>query len=209
MGVKHGILIGTLVVIASLIRTFLGWDFVGLFFIAVFLPPFLFWLPLRKRSGRLLLDLGRPRDRTLIVSAIICGLAGLVTLAVVLWLYHEGTAHLRNLSLPVFFLFLMTYMVLAHMRGLSIREEGILAPDLLIRWQEVASYTWEEGTGKLSVHVNGVGLLHAFVSTRPPSCVKTWSIPTDQQAAVRQILAQRVPAQAASGSPEPNNERQA
>ena len=202
MKVKDRIVVGTLVVIASLVRIFLGWGFFGVFFLAVFVPPFLFWLPLSKRSGRLLLDLGRPRNRLLIVSAITCGLAGLVTLAGVLWLYHEGTAHLRNLPLPVFFLFLMTYMVLVHMRGLSIREEGILGGDILIRWQEVASYTFEEGTGKLSVHVNGVGLLHAFVSTRPPSCVKTWSIPTEQQAAVRQILAQRVPAQAAAGSPE-------
>jgi hypothetical protein len=197
MKAENGIFFGTLIVITLLIEHFLGWDFVGLFWIAVFLPPFLFWLPLRKLSGRLLLDLGHPRDRTLIVSAIVCGFAGLVALAVVLWLYHEGTAHLRILSLPVFFLFLMTYMVLIHMRGLSIREEGILDSGILIRWQEVASYTFEEGTGKLTVHVNGVGLLHAFVSPRPPSCVKTWSIPTEQQAAVRQILAQRVPAQAA------------
>jgi hypothetical protein len=200
MKAENGIFFGTLIVITLLIEHFLGWDFVGLFWIAVFLPPFLFWLPLRKLSGRLLLDLGHPRDRTLIVSAIVCGFAGLVALAVVLWLYHEGTAHLRILSLPVFFLFLMTYMVLIHMRGLSIREEGILDSGILIRWQEVASYTFEEGTGKLTVHVNGVGLLHAFVSTRPPSCVKTWPIPTEQQAAVRQILVQRVPTQAAEAS---------
>ena len=169
--------------------------------LAVFLPPFLFWLPLSKRSGRLLLDLGRQQgDKPLILSALICGFAGLVTLADVLWLYHEGTAHLRNLPLPVLFLFLMTYLVLIRMRSLSIRDKGILAPDILIRWQEVASYTFEEGTGKLTVRVNGVGLLHAFVSTRPPSCVKTWSIPTEQQAAVRQILAQRVPILAAEAS---------
>ena len=191
-------IIPTFAVIALLIENFLGLDYVGLFFLVVILPPFLFWFPLRKLSGRLLLDLGRPRNRLLIVSAIICGLAGLIKLADLLLDYHAGTAHLRNLALPVFFLFLMTFLVLAHRRrGLSIREEGILDTGTLIRWQEVASYTFEEGTGKLTVHVNGVGLLHAFVSTRPPSCVKTWSIPTEQQAAVRQILAQRVPAQAA------------
>jgi hypothetical protein len=202
MKVKDRIVVGTLVVIALLIRIFLGWDFVGLFFLVVFLPPFLFWLPLRKQSGRLLLDLGHPRNRLFIVSAIICGFAGLITSADLLLDFLAGKAHLRNLPLPVFFLFVMTWMVLAHRRrGLSIREEGILDTGTLFRWQEVASYTFEEGTGKLTVRVNGVGLLHAFVSTRPPSCVKTWSIPTEQQAAVRQILAQRVPAQAAAASP--------
>ncbi len=201
MNMKHGIFIGTLIVIVSLIRIFLGWEFISLFLLVVFLPPFLFWLPLSKLSGRLLLDLGRPRTRLFIVSAVICGLGGLITLADLLLDYHEGTAHWRDLPLPVFFLFMMTLMVLAHRRqDLSIREEGILDTGTLFRWQEVASYTFEEGTGKLTVHVNGVGLLHAFVSTRPPSCVKTWSIPTEQQAAVRQILAQRVPTQAVEAS---------
>jgi hypothetical protein len=203
MGVKKGILLGSLIVIVSLIRTFLGWEFISLFLLVVFLPPFLFWLPLSKLSGRLLLDLGHPRTRLFIVSAIICGIAGLITLADLLLGYYKGTAHLRDLPLPVFFLWLMTFMVLAHRRqGLSIREEGILDTGTLFRWQEVGSYTFEEGTAKLTVHVNGVGLLHAFVSTRPPSCVKTWPIPAEQQAAARQILAQRVPAQAAEKSPE-------
>jgi hypothetical protein len=201
MKVKSWILVGTLIVIGSLIRTFLGFDFVCLFLLVVFLPPFLFWLPLSKLSGSLLLDLGRPRNRLLIVIAIICGLAGIIKLADLLLDYHAGTAHLRNLSFPVFFLFLMTLFILAHRRrGLSIREEGILDSGTLFRWQEFASYTFEEGTDKLTVHVNGVGLLHAFVSPRPPSCVKTWSIPTELRAAVRQILAQRVPTQAAEAS---------
>jgi len=87
-------------------------------------------------------------------------------------------------------------------RGLSVREKGILTPECMIEWQEFASYSCEEGTGKLTVSVHGMGLLRTLFRSKPASdTTKTWSIPTEKQAAIRQILAQKLPAQMASSWP--------
>jgi hypothetical protein len=80
-----------LIVSTLSVRLFAGWNWVAALWFVVILPYFVDWLPLERRSGRLLLDLGRPRNRLRSFSIAVCALAGLMGLADLILEYFAGT----------------------------------------------------------------------------------------------------------------------
>ena len=162
--------------------------------LAAMLPQFLSWLPLTRRSGRLLVDLGRMVDkRTLVLFAFF--VMNLVReVGALLAALHAGTATVGHWLGPAAFTLVLLWGLLMWRRGLSVHESGVLTPECLIEWLEILSWTCDRTTASLSIGVRGAGLIRSLVAPKPMAdTVKTWRIPPARVDAVKDILAQRAP----------------
>jgi len=176
-------------VVAALDHLHVLWVYWG-FFLALALVQLPVWLRLKRRSGALLLDLGRPNK---IKFVLIAALGAFVAVS-----YARPTTS-ADLLIELLCVVLLIWTPFMFLRGVSVRERGILTQERLIEWSEVISYTCEEATGKLAVRVRGAGLLRSIFAIKPLyDGVKTWPVSPAQQAALGEILAQRVLTQTAA-----------
>jgi len=160
------------------------------------LPQFLSWLLLKRRSGRPLVDLGRPVDKRTLWLWLCAFFAMLLVREVgaLLAALHAGTATVGHWLGPAALTLVLLWGLLMWRRGLSVHESGVLTPECLIEWSEILSWTCDRTTASLSIGVRGAGLIRSLVAPKPRAdTVKTWRIPPARVDAVKDILAQRAP----------------
>ena len=146
------------------------------------------WLALTRRAGQVRFDLGHPEKGRYLATAAFGLAVGLLTLDSLL----RSTAGL----LAAFYGLLALLFVLAAVRGVSIRESGILTGDVFIRWDDITSWTCEPGSGTLNVRVRGAGFFEALTAFRPArDMVEVWALPAGvREEEVSALFAERVQA---------------
>jgi hypothetical protein len=162
----------------------------------ILVPMSVRWLRLKTRAGPLRFDLGRPEKDRHLMSGVGAGLVCLSQILVVGEDLAAGGLAQRPMDLWFLGVFLLFagQLALTAVRGVSIREAGVLTGDYFVPWKHVTLWICEPGAVRVTMQFQGAGIggLFRFEPIRDVSVV--WPLPPGVDGAdVATFLARRVP----------------
>lgn len=185
-------IVGLMVVLLFLPQPWRDFSLAGLFilFSIILWISILTWPRRKRRAGSLLWNLGRPKTyRVLLIVGILFVFSSILQTLIFIELARIGFS--GSYSLPEYYvaqiiLYWSTaiYLLWAGLSRLQLRENGIYYKFGLIKWEQVASYTWEGKTGTI---------LTVWLKQRLPLFQsRSWAIPVVHKPAIDRILTQHL-----------------
>lgn len=183
-------IVGLMVALLFLPQPWRDFSFSGLFilFSVILWISILTWPRRKRRAGSLLWNLGRPTTyRVLLVVGVLFVFSAILQTLMFVELARIGFS--GSYSIPEYYvaqiiLYWSTaiYFFWAGLSLLQLRESGIYYKFGLIKWEQIASYTWEGKKGNT---------LTVWLKQRLPLFqTRSWTIPLVHKPAIDRILAQ-------------------
>ena len=183
-------IVGLMFALLFLPQPWRDFSFSGIFilFSIILWSSILTWPRRKRRAGSLLWNLGRPKTyRFLLIVGVLFGFSAILQTLMFVELALIGFS--GSNSIPEFYvsqiiLYWSTtiYFFWAGLSRLQLRENGIYYKFGLIKWEQVASYTWEGNTGTI---------LTVWLKQRLPLFqTRSWAIPSLHKPTMDRILSQ-------------------
>ena len=145
----------------------------------------------RRQAGALLLDLGPPHNRKILL--ILNGLLAVIVVALVVVTFMEGELNMEDLGRFVFFAAILSNNMLLASNRTQIRERGLIMGGDLLRWEKIKGYRWEPSKPNV-LTLQTTSRLHAFSKPSIP-------VPPQHRDHVDALMAQHVARSSTQPSP--------